>query len=309
MASERLCEIATAIRARNPRLARADGETLAAFDSLARLELVLAVEEAFAVEFADDELAGVTSLEQLDAILARKQREPRAAAATAKERAAHDDAAEPLTRATDPIASPWHAPVRGVVPPLMRLGFRLRAMHADRLPATGAFLLCANHRSHLDSVALLAATGPRRRDLVFPAARDYFFSGRRLARVAARCLPLVPLEREGRVGALKRNLREIEACAARGRVIVLFPEGTRAAGDELQPFKDGLAFFAARLHVPIVPCWIEGTQRALPRGAYWPRPVRLRVAFGAPLAAPTEKEDAFVERVRAAMLALREESR
>jgi 1-acyl-sn-glycerol-3-phosphate acyltransferase len=306
MPSDRLLEVVAAVQARRLATRRGPGRSIEELDSLVRLELVLAVEEAFGVDFADEELVGIKTLDALDAAIERKRQAAAPSRAVDKPPAAKAESAPP---ASSPVASPWHAPVRALAPAMMRLAFGVRTRGAGQLPGRGAFLLCANHGSHLDSLALLTAVGPRRADLVFPAARDYFFSGRRLARIAARGLPLVPLEREGRVGALKQNLRELEACAARGRIVVLFPEGTRSRGGELQPFRDGIAFLAERLRTPVVPCWIEGTARALPRGAWWPRPGRVSVAFGAPLAAPVAGDENFTERVRAAMLALRADGR
>ena len=104
---------------------------------------------------------------------------------------------------------------------------------------------------------------------------------------------------------MKQNLRHLAACHAAGRIVVFFPEGGRSPDGTLQPFKDGLAFFAEQLGLPVVPAWIAGTHRALPKGASFPRPGRLTVAFGEPLR-PGRGDTAIAETVRRRMLALRE---
>jgi 1-acyl-sn-glycerol-3-phosphate acyltransferase len=65
--------------------------------------------------------------------------------------------------------------------------------------------------------------------------------------------------------------------------LVLFPEGTRSASGELQPFKAGLGMLVAGTEVPIVPCHVEGAFAAWPRTKRWPRPRRVKVRIGAPL--------------------------
>jgi 1-acyl-sn-glycerol-3-phosphate acyltransferase len=40
---------------------------------------------------------------------------------------------------------------------------------------------------------------------------------------------------------------------------------------------------AALSGAPVVPVYVSGTGQALPRGATWPRPARIRVAYGEPL--------------------------
>src|SRR5271165_1865754 len=296
MASARLDEIAASVCASFP--GRARPGSLGAFDSIARLELILAVEQAYGIELEEEELAGIETLEALDALVEVK-------------RAAQDAAprvrpsAEPeAPRAPVRSLPRFYRPARALLLWATRCLFRIRVSGREFIPSAGPCLLCANHSSHLDSLAILASVGPRRADLVFPAARDYFFGGRWLGAVGKRMLPLIPFERGGHLGALKENLRQLEACRDGGRVIVLFPEGSRSENGELGRFKDGLAFFAERLRLPVTPCWITGTFRALPRGAVCPRPGTLRVAFGPPV--PWRGgADGFSETVRRAMLALR----
>ena len=60
-----------------------------------------------------------------------------------------------------------------------------------------------------------------------------------------------------------------------GEPVGIFPEGTRqvpgASGDEPSEAHAGVAFIAMRAGVPVVPVGIAGTDRALPKGARFPR--------------------------------------
>ena len=64
---------------------------------------------------------------------------------------------------------------------------------------------------------------------------------------------------------------------------MIFPEGTRGDGSRLGPAKPGIGLIAARSGAPVIPALHSGTEKALPRGAWLPRPYRITVKFGAPL--------------------------
>jgi 1-acyl-sn-glycerol-3-phosphate acyltransferase len=102
---------------------------------------------------------------------------------------------------------------------------------------------------------------------------------------------------------MSQNLRHLAACRNADRIVVFFPEGNRSASGTLQPFREGLTFFAQRSQLPVIPGWIEGAYQALPKGRRWPRRTRVKVQFGPMLAPPAEGE-AFVPAVRDAVLRL-----
>jgi len=269
------------------------------WDSIAKLEGMLAIEAAFGIQLPDEALGGVRTFEELAALV---------------ERACADRPATPPAGGTPAWLTPplppapvarWGRPCSGLLTAWMRLWFRLRVTGREHLMASGPCLLCANHSSHLDGPALLAAAGPARDRVVFAAAKDYFFTRPRLAAWSARALPMIPWERGGDLAAMRENLRHLAACRAAGRIVVFFPEGGRSRDGTLQPFKEGLAFFAEQLGLPVVPAWIGGTHRALPKGASFPRPGRLTVAFGPPVQWAGEGA-ALGATVRRRMLALGE---
>ena len=59
--------------------------------------------------------------------------------------------------------------------------------------------------------------------------------------------------------------------------------------------------------VPLIPAWIDNVQRVMPKGEVVPVPILCTVTFGAPLTLqPGEERRAFLDRARAAVIALRE---
>jgi 1-acyl-sn-glycerol-3-phosphate acyltransferase len=93
-----------------------------------------------------------------------------------------------------------------------------------------------------------------------------------------------------------------------GDSLVIFPEGTRGNAADPAPFKSGLyALAQAFPDVPLVPAWIDNVQRVMPKGEVVPVPILCTVVFGPPIAlAPDEERRAFLDRARAAVMALRE---
>jgi 1-acyl-sn-glycerol-3-phosphate acyltransferase len=68
-----------------------------------------------------------------------------------------------------------------------------------------------------------------------------------------------------------------------GTILIIFPEGTRSTTGELREFKSGIGALVAGRDVPVVPCFIDGSFRAWPKGKRLPTPRKLRLIVGAPL--------------------------
>jgi 1-acyl-sn-glycerol-3-phosphate acyltransferase len=156
-----------------------------------------------------------------------------------------------------------------------RVWFRLTGAGTEHVPRHGSVLLAANHLSVLDP-PLIAAVVPREVDFMAKAElfRVPLFGG------LIRRLNAHPVDRTGSdAAALRLALRILAA----GRALLVFPEGTRGVEGRLGPARAGAGMLAAMSGAPVVPVWIRGTGRALPRGRAVPRPVTVRVTFGAPL--------------------------
>ncbi|NEE03216.1 FAD-linked oxidase C-terminal domain-containing protein [Phytoactinopolyspora halotolerans] len=168
---------------------------------------------------------------------------------------------------------------------------------ADLRRLRGAFLVVANHASHLDTPLVLGSL-PRRlsRYLAAGAAADYFFEVRWRKWLTSLVFNTFPVDRTGaraHSGVSKRLL-------ARGVPLLIFPEGGRSASGRIGAFKPGAAALAIACDVPCVPVAICGAHEAMPRGQWWPvrgrPPVTVRI--GAPIwPRPGESATAFTERL------------
>lgn len=175
---------------------------------------------------------------------------------------------------------------------LMRVWFRLEIHGREHVPRQGAVLLVSNHQSLLDP-PLVGGAAPRQ--LSFLAKAELFrvpLLGPLIRRLGAR-----PVRREGAdAQALRTALASLEA----GEALLVFPEGTRSDTGRVGETKPGAGLLAVLSGAPVVPVYISGTGRALPRGGVLPRPVKVRVRFGPALRFETERSGARKERYREA---------
>ncbi len=159
---------------------------------------------------------------------------------------------------------------------LFRIFFRLRVYGRENVPRMGGCVIAANHASFLDPPIL--GTAIRFRAVRF-MARDSLFRFRPFGWFLRRVL-VIPLSRErGDVGAMRQGVATLKAGGALG----VFPEGTRTPDGELKPAKGGIGFLIAKAGAPVVPVYIDGSYRALPRHRKWIRPARITVHIGRPI--------------------------
>jgi 1-acyl-sn-glycerol-3-phosphate acyltransferase len=165
---------------------------------------------------------------------------------------------------------------RGFVCLILRIRYRLHIHGRDLIPRQGGAVLVANHCSYLDP-PVMAACSPKR--IVHFMARDTLFSSR-LAKWFFLKTCVIPLDRtKGDLGALRQAIATLKE----GKVIGLFPEGTRSPDGQMREAKGGIGFLIAKGQVPVVPIYIEGTHQAFPKGADKLRPARISARVGNPI--------------------------
>ncbi|MBZ0171348.1 MAG: 1-acyl-sn-glycerol-3-phosphate acyltransferase [Phycisphaerales bacterium] len=159
---------------------------------------------------------------------------------------------------------------------------RLRVTGRSILPRVGPLVIVANHASHLDAVAILAALPARLRAVARPvSAADTFFRSLPRAGLSSLFIDALAIHRAGvgrhELGQLRERLENDGCC------LVVFPEGTRTRTGEQGRFRHGVGSLVAGSPVPVVPCRIEGAHAALPPDAKWPRPSKIELRFGEPM--------------------------
>ena len=172
----------------------------------------------------------------------------------------------------------WAVAMRGY----FKVWHRLRVIGREHLPAEPPFVLCANHASHLDVLALAAPLRLALRDQVFAlAAGDVFFESAVPTAFAAGFINALPMWRKRRAPRALQELRERlvnEPCG-----FILFPEGARSRDGNYLPFKPGIGMLVAGTNVPVIPCHLTGAFDAMPPGRKLPRPRRIVLRVGEPV--------------------------
>ena len=138
-------------------------------------------------------------------------------------------------------------------------------------------VVVANHASHADTAALIAALPVRMRPAV-AAAGDYWFEHGLRAWPAKALTGAFPVRRNGGGCA---DLLGARALLDEGRAVIVYPEGTRSVDGGMGRFHSGAARLAAHAGVPLVPAAISGTRALLPKGG-GVTPTRVAVGFGTP---------------------------
>jgi 1-acyl-sn-glycerol-3-phosphate acyltransferase len=173
---------------------------------------------------------------------------------------------------------------------LCRIDYRIEGR--ANLPE-GAVVIAAKHQSAWDTfIFMLLLDDPayvlKRELLAIPLYGWY-----------ARRGDMIAVDRDGHASALKRLARQAERVAAQGRQIVIFPQGTRVAPGERQPYLPGIAALYGKLGLPVVPV-------ALDSGLYWgrrrfiKRPGTIRLVF-LPAIPPGLSRTVFARRLEEAI--------
>jgi long-chain acyl-CoA synthetase len=277
--------------------------------SLDRVELMVALEDAFQTRIDEGSFAAARDLGQLRTLV--------------------DQASSSATAPAEPVDFPvwtrgWlarafrriHLPLW--VMPLTRVFAWLRVAGREHLhELRGPVIFAANHQSFMDGPAIMAALPSQWRYSLAPAMAKEMFAAHffpkehgRLAwlsnsvnyYLAVLFFNAFPLPQ--REAGARQTLRYIGELLAEGTSVLIFPEGRRSESGDIDSFRPGIGMIASRLAVPVVPVRIDGLQHVLRVGWRMARPGRVRVAFGAPMQLTGDDYAGLAKRVEAAVRAL-----
>ncbi len=277
--------------------------------SLDRVELMVAMEDAFQTRIDERAFSEARDLGQLRTLVAR---------------ASASDAvpAEPVSFPTWSRAWPARAIRRVCLPtwilPLARLFARLRIEGLEHLrDLEGPVIFASNHQSFMDGPVIMAALPARWRYTLAPAMGKEMFAAHffpaqhgRLAwltnsinyGLAVLFFNAFPLPQ--REAGARQTLRYIGELLSDGTSVLIFPEGRRSVTGAIDTFRPGIGMIAARLGATVVPVRLEGLQKVLGVGWHMARPGRVGLRFGAPLRLTGDNYEALAQQVEAAVRAL-----
>ncbi|GGS40432.1 1-acyl-sn-glycerol-3-phosphate acyltransferase [Actinokineospora fastidiosa] len=166
--------------------------------------------------------------------------------------------------------------------PLLRLFFRPKIEGAENIPAAGGALLASNHLAVSDSFFLPLMVDRR---VTFPAKIEYFtepgIKGR-FKKWFFTGVGQIPIDRSG-ASAAQAALDTAVRLLREGKLMGIYPEGTRSPDGRLYRGKTGVARIALQAGVPVIPVAMFGTDKANPIGSKMWRPYPIRIKVGKPL--------------------------
>jgi long-chain acyl-CoA synthetase len=274
--------------------------------SLDRVELMVALEDAFQTRIDESAFSEARDLGQLRSLLARS---------AASEAPPAEPVDFPAWNRSWPARTVRRASLPIGILPIARLFAWLRVEGREHLQGIEPpVIFAANHQSHMDTPVIMAALPPRFRYRLATAMAKEFFKahfypeqhgrGARLTNglnyyLASLFFNAFPLPQ--REAGARQTLRYIGDVIEDGFSVLIFPEGKRTDTGAIESFRPGIGMIAARLGVPVVPVRIEGLDRVLHHSWRMARPGRVRVAFGEPLRLIGEDYEALAKRVEDAV--------
>jgi long-chain acyl-CoA synthetase len=257
-------------------------------DSLSRVELVVSLEQTFGIGLPDTFGSEVFTVREVVVKMQELLASGTATSAGAHVRMSWSDILrqEPSEEAK--------ALVRTERNPLCVLGWgmlllslklffktygRMTFRGVENLPRKGPYLITPNHLSNADAFSLVAAMPFSVGRQLFGLGDTKFFGGPVSSRLA-KLTQVIPVDMEAKLF----NALQLSAYVLRqGKILCVFPEGSRSRDGRIKDFKKGVGIIAKELNVPLVPVAITGTFEMMRPGQLFPRPGKVTVTFGKPL--------------------------
>ena len=277
--------------------------------SLERVELMVALEEAFQTRLDEKAFANARDVGQLRKVV--------------------EEASKGEVESGDVLDFPaWNRSMaarvvrRVALPafilPLARVFAWIRVDGREHLDGLeGPVIFASNHQSYMDTPVILAALPRRWRYRLAPAMAKEFFKAHffpegerwllRYATGAAYYLAALffnafPLPQ--REAGARQTLRYMGELLEGHSSVLIFPEGHHTDTGEIARFRPGIGMIASRLDVPVVPVRLEGVDRVLHRTWHMARPGHVRVTFGAPMRLGGADYESLARQVEEAVRAL-----
>lgn len=159
---------------------------------------------------------------------------------------------------------------------ILKLFFKFEVIGKENIPKKGPFIMVSNHVSYADPAVMgvTCNTVP----ITFMAKQELFdksFFGKWIKAVG--CIPVG--RHSGSSRPLKTALRKLKEGGALG----IFPEGKRSTDGNLQKAELGVGLIALKSKAPIIPMYIVGTEKALPKGQKHLTPCKVKARVGKPV--------------------------
>jgi len=167
-----------------------------------------------------------------------------------------------------------------IVKPLYHIFLSWEVIGRKNVPPSGPLIVVANHVHVIDGELLLFGVS---RWIIYIAKEPLFHYP--ILGALLRWAQALVVYRQGTLNETRELLKQAEQTLNKGSVIGIFPEGKRSHQGKLQAGKPGLALLASRMHIPILPVGISGTDKIHGISWLWKRP-HIVINIGKPFYLP-----------------------
>jgi len=183
-----------------------------------------------------------------------------------------------MRKKTEPIISLIGYPTLKyvLIGPILKAIWMKDIVGLENVPSKGPCLIASNHESYFDFFIIAAALNRR---ISFLAAEKFYKN--RVWKLINDCMGSIKVDRYASFSV--STYRCIKDEVKRDKIIGIFPEGTRSPDGKLLRGKPGVAHFAIKLGLPVVPVGLVGTYDILPKEKAIPNLSKAIVKFGEPV--------------------------
>jgi 1-acyl-sn-glycerol-3-phosphate acyltransferase len=192
--------------------------------------------------------------------------------------------------------------------PFLSIFVGVKLVNSENLIHSGPVIVVSNHNSHLDTMSLMAAMPFKQLLRTHPVAAADYFGGSWFKRFLSKwVLNAILIKRVREAGEMSPTEQMI-SYLDKGHSLILFPEGSRGAPEQIQEFQKGIgAILKRRPSIPYLPVFMTGMGRILPKGEKLLVPFDAYVVVGIPCIVRAREVDSIVEEVKQAVLVQRDQ--
>ena len=254
-------------------------------DSLSRAEVFAGLEQAFKVEFDGDEAANALTVKEVVELVKKQTGDANAAIVEtdfnwgAIVRESDNEMPEVAgVLKSRPLSMALIYTVFKFFNLIAKIFFRLEVSGRENLAALKRpFIIAPNHQSYLDPFILTSEYSFDNLKNSFAVGASQFFESSIMQKLAA-FLNTVPVDADTQ---LLKAMKVSAVGLKHGKILNIFPEGTRGFDGKLHEFKKGAAILAVELDVPVVPVALDGFYKVWARDSNRISFAKTKIRFGA----------------------------
>ncbi|MDP8239402.1 MAG: 1-acyl-sn-glycerol-3-phosphate acyltransferase [Candidatus Hatepunaea meridiana] len=175
---------------------------------------------------------------------------------------------------------------------MVKLIFGVSVLGRDNFDFADKFIIISNHNSHLDILLLFSLLPLSKISITHPVAEETYFSKSKIIYFLVGFLLQPIWITRGKPEKGSDPFAGIKAQLDSGHNVIIFPEGSRGKPGEMQSFKSGIGRLVVQYPgLPIIPVYLSGPERSLPKASYLLLPLWNHIIIGPPqICTGTHKE-------------------